>query len=74
MDAVLAGPNTYGVNGPEEGSEEQDELLDEDEEDAFAPEKGNVAFASAMDGWAFRIDQVRKMLRCLPRVMSCTRL
>ena len=23
----------------------------------FAPEKGNVAFASAADGWAFRVGQ-----------------
>eukprot|EP00873_Tetraselmis_striata_P038957 jgi/Tetstr1/459221/TSEL_000031.t1 len=28
----------------------------------FAPEKGNVAFASAFDGWAFRIDQFAALI------------
>lgn len=27
----------------------------------FSPEKGNVAFASAHDGWAFRVDQFAAM-------------
>ena len=30
---------------------------EEDEEDAFRPETGNVAFASAGDGWAFTVGQ-----------------
>lgn len=30
---------------------------DEDDEDYFSPEKGNVAFGSAFDGWAFTIQQ-----------------
>ena len=36
-----------------------DEPVDEDdgEEPVFAPEKGNVAFASAADGWAFHVGQ-----------------
>jgi ribosome assembly protein 1 len=34
--------------GGEEGEEEEDEDL------YYAPEKGNVVFASAWDGWAFR--------------------
>ena len=36
-----------------------DKRADEDdgEEPVFAPEKGNVAFASAADGWAFHIGQ-----------------
>lgn len=32
-----------------------------EEEMDFSPEKGNVAFASAHDGWAFRVDQFAKM-------------
>ncbi|MCO5614569.1 hypothetical protein L7F22_068852 [Adiantum nelumboides] len=29
---------------------------EEDEKDAFAPERGNVVFACALDGWGFRIN------------------
>lgn len=40
------------------GSYRTDEdLEDEDLEDYFTPESGNVAFASAYDGWAFRAHQ-----------------
>lgn len=39
-----------------------EELLDdEDDEDYFSAERGNVAFASAYDGWAFRIEQFADM-------------
>ncbi|XP_057781215.1 uncharacterized protein LOC130999638 [Salvia miltiorrhiza] len=31
------------------------ELLEDDEEDAFQPHKGNVIFACALDGWGFGI-------------------
>lgn len=31
------------------------ELLEEDEEDTFQPQKGNVAFVCALDGWGFSI-------------------
>lgn len=35
---------------------EADEFQEKDDEDLyFAPEKGNVIFASAIDGWGFRI-------------------
>lgn len=34
---------------------------DQDEEDVFQPSKGNVAFGSASDGWAFRLDQFADM-------------
>lgn len=39
-----------------EGDEELPEMDME-----LSPEKGNVAFASAHDGWAFRIDQFADM-------------
>lgn len=32
----------------------------EDKEDHFQPQLGNVAFASAHDGWAFKIGQLAK--------------
>lgn len=41
-------------------SSSQDDLpedADEDDEDAFQPQKGNVVFACALDGWGFRIQQ-----------------
>uniref|UniRef100_A0ACD5ZYR5 Uncharacterized protein n=1 Tax=Avena sativa TaxID=4498 RepID=A0ACD5ZYR5_AVESA len=33
------------------------EDADDDDEDAFQPQKGNVVFACALDGWGFRIQQ-----------------
>jgi ribosome assembly protein 1 len=42
--------------------EAQDILEDkESKEYYFAPEKGNVVFASAMDGWAFRTNQLANL-------------
>lgn len=34
---------------------------EQEEEDVFQPSKGNVAFGSASDGWAFRLDQFADM-------------
>jgi ribosome assembly protein 1 len=42
-----------------EEPEGDEELPDKDMD--LSPEKGNVAFASAHDGWAFRIDQFANM-------------
>ena len=42
--------------GAEDAAEEGEEP-EEDEELELSPEKGNVAFASAADGWAFRTGQ-----------------
>ncbi|KAJ4770472.1 elongation factor family protein [Rhynchospora pubera] len=39
----------------QEGSEI--ELAQEDEEDTFQPQKGNVVFACALDGWGFGIEK-----------------
>lgn len=50
VDSILAGPTTGATDDDLEYEEE------EDEEDAFRVELGNVAFASAGDGWGFRID------------------
>ena len=37
------------------------EEVSEDERWFFAPEQGNVIFASAIDGWAFRVKQFSQM-------------
>ena len=44
-------------DGGVDGAAEEDEEPKEDEELELSPEKGNVAFASAADGWAFRTGQ-----------------
>lgn len=39
-----------------------DEFLEKDDEDIyFAPEKGNVIFASAIDGWGFRVGKFAQL-------------
>ena len=35
--------------------------FDDEERHLFSPERGNVVFASAYDGWAFRVDQFAAM-------------
>ena len=41
-----------------EVEDEQADYVEQDDEDLyFAPERGNVIFSSAMDGWAFRVKQ-----------------
>lgn len=62
VDSILAGTVSPMGSGMENGmcpdaNEHIDTNLEEDEEDAFALERGNVVFACALDGWAFRIDQ-----------------
>lgn len=48
--------STAGANREEADDDETYEERD-DEDLYFAPEQGNVIFASAMDGWAFRVSQ-----------------
>ncbi|KAF5345545.1 hypothetical protein D9758_012021 [Tetrapyrgos nigripes] len=44
------------------GEGEADEFLEKDDEDIyFAPEKGNVIFASAIDGWGFRVGKFAQL-------------
>lgn len=41
---------------------EADDFLEKDDEDIyFAPEKGNVIFASAIDGWGFRVGRFAQL-------------
>ena len=54
VDSILSATPTSELDG--EGEVAPESMDDDDEPDAFAPERGNVAFASAIDGCAFRID------------------
>jgi ribosome assembly protein 1 len=43
-------------------NEEEEEFQEKDDEDIyFAPEKGNVIFASALDGWGFRVGKFAQL-------------
>lgn len=48
VDSILVGPSGEVADG-------NYELLEDDEEDTFQPQKGNVAFVCALDGWGFTI-------------------
>lgn len=48
VDSILAAPSG-------EVGDESHELVEDDEEDAFQPQKGNVAFVCALDGWGFTV-------------------
>lgn len=48
VDSILAGPSD-GLD------DENLEFIEDDEEDTFQPQKGNVAFVCALDGWGFCI-------------------
>ncbi|XP_010260671.1 PREDICTED: elongation factor-like GTPase 1 [Nelumbo nucifera] len=50
VDSILA------ASAGEMGVENQ-EFVDDDEEDTFQPQKGNVAFVCALDGWGFCISK-----------------
>ncbi|KAM3740501.1 hypothetical protein ACB098_08G103400 [Castanea mollissima] len=53
VDSVLAG--SLGEAGG--GGDESFEFVEDDEEDTFQPQKGNVAFVCALDGWGFGIHE-----------------
>ena len=61
---AAATPNG-SVNGdaiPDTETDGHDEYQERDDEDIyFAPEKGNVIFASAIDGWGFRIGKFAQL-------------
>lgn len=50
VDSMLAGPSG-------EVGDENIELAEDDEEDTFQPQKGNVAFVCALEGWGFGIHE-----------------
>lgn len=53
VDSILAGP--VGEVG-----NENLELIEDDVEDTFQPQKGNVAFVCAVDGWGFSVTEFAK--------------
>jgi ribosome assembly protein 1 len=58
---AFAGEVEAGKGGVEEG-EDGHEFEEKDDEDIyFAPERGNVIFASAIDGWAFRVGKFAQL-------------
>ncbi|XP_071686008.1 uncharacterized protein [Rutidosis leptorrhynchoides] len=50
VDSILAGPTG-------ELGDENQEFIEDDEEDTFQPQKGNVVFVCALDGWGFGISE-----------------
>ncbi|KAJ8750364.1 hypothetical protein K2173_014279 [Erythroxylum novogranatense] len=50
VDSILAGPSDLV-------GDENIMLIEDDEEDTFQPQKGNVAFVCALDGWGFTISE-----------------
>ncbi|CAM8951883.1 unnamed protein product [Rhodiola kirilowii] len=57
VDSLLAGQST-------ESGDENFEVIEDDDEDTFQPQKGNVAFVCALDGWGFTINEFAEFL-CL---------
>ncbi|KAG8062896.1 hypothetical protein GUJ93_ZPchr0003g18139 [Zizania palustris] len=53
LSALEDQPSSSSSSSPEDLPED----VDDDDEDAFQPQKGNVVFACALDGWGFRIHQ-----------------
>jgi ribosome assembly protein 1 len=47
---------------PDDGNDNDGEYEEKEDEDIyFAPERGNVLFASAIDGWAFRLGKFARL-------------
>jgi ribosome assembly protein 1 len=60
--AATQNGNTDGDSTPDAEIEGNDQYQERDDEDLyFAPEKGNVVFASAIDGWGFRIGKFAQL-------------
>ncbi|KAK4279234.1 hypothetical protein QN277_016966 [Acacia crassicarpa] len=51
VDSILAGPSGDVT------ADGNIDLIEDDEEDMFQPQKGNVAFVCALDGWGFGIHE-----------------
>ncbi|KAG7442999.1 P-loop containing nucleoside triphosphate hydrolase protein [Guyanagaster necrorhizus] len=58
----LAEKKEMQVNETEATINDDEEFQEKDDEDIyFAPEKGNVVFASAIDGWGFRVGKFAQL-------------
>ncbi|XP_028758605.1 elongation factor-like GTPase 1 [Neltuma alba] len=51
VDSILAGPSGDVT------VDENIDLIEDDDEDMFQPQKGNVGFVCALDGWGFRVHE-----------------
>ena len=59
--ADAAATSNGSING-DSAPDTDDQYQERDDEDLyFAPEKGNVVFASAIDGWGFRIGKFAQL-------------
>ena len=56
--AAEAAANGDEDDGKEQGENNEEEEEEEEQQDAFDPARGNVAFASAQDGWAFTTSEL----------------
>lgn len=55
------GDATHASTAPDSVHSDHSQIeQSEDEEDQFKPERGNVAFASAFDGWCFTVEQIAR--------------
>ena len=61
QDAAAAGSGGGEGGGGQAGDEPAEEEEEDDEAQELSPAKGNVAFGSAYDGWAFRIGQFAEL-------------
>ncbi|XP_047320117.1 elongation factor-like GTPase 1 [Impatiens glandulifera] len=52
VDSILAATPSGEI-----GEENDVEFIEDDEEDTFQPQKGNVAFVCGLDGWGFSLGQ-----------------
>lgn len=59
--ARFSSPPRFHHRAPEEAEASAEAAADADEADAFQPARCDVAFGSAHDGWAFRLDQFAAM-------------
>jgi hypothetical protein len=63
MQQSSAEEGTDGVVKPSGEDEADDDLLEQKETELFfSPEKGNVAFSSALDCWAFNLTMFSRKL------------
>ena len=61
INSGSGGGGTTTTDQEEENEEQHVEEEEEEEADVFSPSKGNVAFASAHDGWAFCTHQFAEL-------------
>jgi ribosome assembly protein 1 len=61
VNAILGTHEAQEILEEEVDQDADENIKGEDDEYYFSPEKGNVIFASAIDGWAFRTNQFARL-------------